>query len=405
MKIKRKMALMLAAVMLIGSIGMMKPTEVRAEDASNTFTLTVPADANITKAGWNDIGNIEVSNVSIAPDKVISVTIEDGARVRWLKKSGDASKKIRYILLWGTSDSDTASGTLKFRENGTEAIGADVNDTDFSTAEAGNYEDTINFTATLENGITTNIEVYAIKPTIDIGDTTYIYATTSPSGASENLIWSSSDPTIAQVRDTGGTLTAEATGIAEGTATITATTTDGSGLYASCTVTVRSVATVERTLTGEYANGKKINSNDLLASDYSTFEYEGTTYTAYNGFIGKTSNATKADALAFVSALNEVKLDGRTGGWTLITSADMAHAWWMTTGAEGDVKGASSIDSVAWIWVDDSTCENRHCLLYQAADYDDVSDQKYYLWLDDQLPPYASPMCGFVVLRDSTQTP
>lgn len=98
MRLKQISALLLASALLVGSVGMINPTEVRAEGATNTFTLTVPADTNITKSGWNAIGNIQVSNVSIASDKKISVTIENGATERNLVNTTDNNKKVGYEI-------------------------------------------------------------------------------------------------------------------------------------------------------------------------------------------------------------------------------------------------------------------------------------------------------------------
>ncbi|MGM9944940.1 MAG: Ig domain-containing protein, partial [Lysinibacillus sp.] len=57
-----------------------------------------------------------------------------------------------------------------------------------------------------------------------VGDTTTLRATVTPTNATnQNVIWTSSDPTVATV-DTAGVVYA----VAPGTATITATTVDGS---------------------------------------------------------------------------------------------------------------------------------------------------------------------------------
>lgn len=53
----------------------------------------------------------------------------------------------------GNAETNEAFGSsLDFTANGTQAIGADV--ADFSTAEVGTYEDTIDFTAALADIVT-----------------------------------------------------------------------------------------------------------------------------------------------------------------------------------------------------------------------------------------------------------
>lgn len=150
MKLKQKAALLLACIMMVGIVGIMSPTEAKAAGEKNTFTLIVPGDINFTADGWNDIGIIGVSNVSIEEGKKISLSIEDGATGRTLKKLGDATKTVSYEVRKGTAASSEAfGGSLEFTDNGTQEIGAVV--IDLAGAGAGNYEDTINFTAALQS--------------------------------------------------------------------------------------------------------------------------------------------------------------------------------------------------------------------------------------------------------------
>lgn len=151
MRFKQKAALLLAGVMLAGSIGMMNPVEVKAGGETNTFTLTVPADTNITSAGWNSIGSVGVSNVSITSGSKIEVKIDGGATGRNLKNTADGSKTIGYDIK--KSSSAAFGEKLEFTANGSQTIGAVVSD--FSSAEEGTYEDTVSFTATLVSGSVT----------------------------------------------------------------------------------------------------------------------------------------------------------------------------------------------------------------------------------------------------------
>lgn len=75
-----------------------------------------------------------------------------------------------------------------------------------------------------------------------------------------------------------------------------------------------------------------LTSEALLASKTGTFDYNGTTYTAYTGFISQTSGSNWYDAQAFVKQLNDNSVDGCTS-WTLLLNPDMAFEWWQSTAA------------------------------------------------------------------------
>ena len=107
------------------------------------------------------------------------------------------------------------------------------------------------------------------------GQTASLTATVTPdNAANKNITWSSSDSSIATV-NASGTVTA----IANGTADITATAADGSGVSAKCSVTVR-VPNNIKTIAIEGGDSKVLS---IWAEDYSdsinvnniTFKYTG----------------------------------------------------------------------------------------------------------------------------------
>lgn len=82
----------------------------------------------------------------------------------------------------------------------------------------------------------TGVTVSPTTATIDVGATRSLAANIAPSdAANKNVIWSTSNATIATVSNTG-----VVTGVASGSATITATTEDG-GFTAASTITVQAV--------------------------------------------------------------------------------------------------------------------------------------------------------------------
>ncbi len=90
----------------------------------------------------------------------------------------------------------------------------------------------------------TSIELNQSSAGLNEGETLQLTATVMPEDATNRSVtWTSSNEVVATV-DQNGLVTA----VAAGTATITATTIDGSELSASCEVTVNGVATVNNTL-------------------------------------------------------------------------------------------------------------------------------------------------------------
>lgn len=465
MRLKQTSALLLASAMLVGSVGMMNPTEVRAEGATNTFTLTVPADTNITTSGWNDIGSVGVSNVSIAADKKISVTIGGGATGRTLKKTGDASKTIGYEVKKGNATTNEAFGTsIDFTANGTQAIGAMVNS--FTGKPAGNYTDTITFTAKLEDKVTALTMKNASGETLaaaDLGDpsaftvngkTYYAYNAfiSKTSGSS----WQNAMDFVKMLNDNvydghnDWILINDVDKAAKKSAIGTAweekygSTDRGYVIYLwssvedyeaeaflykpiseflnNCLAYYKALSNeehgflvlrgpsnasaaqgVEYTLTGSNANSKKLTSTALLAStSQTTFTYDDTTYTAYNGYISETSGANWNDGVAFVEALNAKEIDGRTGGWTLLTSKEMAYAWWLTTDP-AEKKGASSFGTVYRVWTSGSNGDIGYSAVceYAAKYWNNVDLVWSNLWSPaDKTISYSD--YGFVVLRSSS---
>ena len=140
----------------------------------------------------------------------------------------------------------------------------------------------------------TGVSVAADTTTLGVGGTTTVTATVAPSNATnQNVTWSSSNTSVATVAQNG-----VVTGVAAGTAKITATTSDG-GYTASCTVKVNknetkcvAVANSDGSVTISwdaldgvngyyvYRNGERIK----LIKDAATTKYTDTTANA-----GKTS--------------------------------------------------------------------------------------------------------------------
>ncbi|WP_411680412.1 Ig domain-containing protein [Clostridium thailandense] len=127
-----------------------------------------------------------------------------------------------------------------------------------------------------------NISLNKSTDNLQVGQTDTLTATITPDNATnKTATWTSSDPTIATV-DSNGVVTA----VKEGTATITATTTDESNLSVSCVVNVTSAPsnTGKAILTITLTNGTE-KEYDLSMTEVNSF------INWYNGRASGTGNA------------------------------------------------------------------------------------------------------------------
>lgn len=116
------------------------------------------------------------------------------------------------------------------------------------------------------NEVISSITLNKITDSLTVGQSDTLIATVTPDNATNKTVtWTSSDPSIATV-DSNGKVTA----VKAGTATITATTTDGSNLSASCVVTVAEPSNNRATLTINMVNGSS-KQYDLSASELNDF--------------------------------------------------------------------------------------------------------------------------------------
>ena len=149
-------------------------------------------------------------------------------------------------VTWSSSNNSIAtvdsSGVVTGLSQGNAVITATTNDgTELSA--------TSNITVVqLVNGIT----VTPTEATILIGEKQNYTAIIKPDNATnKNIIWSSSNTSIATVDNNG-----VVTGVKSGTATITATAADGSNIYGFATITVKQKATITNlVVNGSFENG------------------------------------------------------------------------------------------------------------------------------------------------------
>ena len=141
------------------------------------------------------------------------------------------------------TSSDVAVATVD--QNGlVTAVGAGTATITATTVDGSNLTASCAVTVEPNVVLAASIELNQTSASVTEGETLQLTATVMPEDATEKTVtWESSSEDVATV-DQNGLVTA----VAAGTATITATTIDGSELSASCEVTVNGVATVNNTL-------------------------------------------------------------------------------------------------------------------------------------------------------------
>ena len=139
------LSLLLTLALLVGLLPGMSMTALA--DGDSTYTLTIPSTLTVANSGWNATDGISATG-SLASGKKLTVT---ASSVNSFKlKSGN--NEVGYTL--ATASTDTAATTSwEFTELSSTATKKDMGIIveDYSTKPAGTYQDTVTFTAKVED--------------------------------------------------------------------------------------------------------------------------------------------------------------------------------------------------------------------------------------------------------------
>ena len=148
MKIKKRLlSLALAATMALGLMSGMSMTALA--DGDTTYTLTIPSTLTVKNSGWNDAGGISATG-TLASGKKLTVTASSANSFKL--KSG--SNEVGYTLATASTDTTaTTSWTFDSLSStaATKPMGIIVED--YSAKPAGTYQDTVTFTASVEDNL------------------------------------------------------------------------------------------------------------------------------------------------------------------------------------------------------------------------------------------------------------
>ena len=240
---RRVLSFLLTLAMVVGLLSGMRLTAIAAENSTD-YTLTIPSTLTVANSGWNASDGISATG-SLADGKKLTVTAS--SENSWALKSGDNSVGYNLATATGTYSGSATPASWEFTElsntASTKPMGIIVED--YTDKPAGTYQDTVTFTAKVENaGIPVSSVAINNAPTeaLFVNSTGTLTATVLPNDATDKTVtWSSDNPNHVKIDAATGEYTV--TGVdGYGSATITATATNGTvdtsdDVTATCTIT------------------------------------------------------------------------------------------------------------------------------------------------------------------------
>ncbi len=232
---------------------------------SSTCRLFVPtSDAVNNYQSWTQYfgGGIETfvcaTGITLNNDQPLLLSVGETATLTATVTPADV---FDGSVTWTSSNETVATvnseGVVTAVGEGSAAIFATTNDGTNLTATC---MVTVN-ASVLADGIILSNESLLLTT---VGETATLTATVTPSDATnKSVIWSSSDETVATVNSEG-----VVTAVGEGTATITATTNDGTNLSATCIVTVEIPSVIVGTIDWVAADQGYENTEAVASIDF-----------------------------------------------------------------------------------------------------------------------------------------
>ena len=149
MKLKKLASLALAGALALGLLSALSFPALAA-DGDTTYTITIPSTLTVANSGWNDAGGISATGM-LASGKKLTVTA--ASTNNWALKSGENAVGYNMATATGTYSSSATPASWEFTELSdtatTKPMGIIVED--YSTKPAGTYQDTVTFTASVED--------------------------------------------------------------------------------------------------------------------------------------------------------------------------------------------------------------------------------------------------------------
>ena len=203
------------------------------------------ADGTNIKGNCNITVDFKVTSISFSTTSYTITSVNQTPSFRAIISPSNAANK---SIKWTSSDENVAkvstNGVIKPVKNGTCKIIA-------TTTDGTNLSASIDITVDIK---ATGMKLDKTNYTFNKAETIKINPVITPSNASKKLTWTSSNTKVAIVSSDG-----KVTPVGKGTCKITATTTDGTNLSASCNIT----SNVEYQK-GDVNRDGKVNVSDVL---------------------------------------------------------------------------------------------------------------------------------------------
>ena len=261
MKLKKLASLALAGALTLGLLSALSFPALAA-DGDTTYTITIPSTLTVANSGWNDAGGISATG-TLASGKKLTVTA--ASTNNWALKSGENAVGYNMATATGTYSSSATPASWEFTELSdtatTKPMGIIVED--YSTKPAGTYQDTVTFTASVEDARTA-----AETPNIEQVDCTFSPANGTSTLSNVNITTAMEYSTDSGTTWTDVTSAGSIASLAAGTVQIRVKETDEKLASEAVSITVPEVLNINE-LVGPYTG-------DRLTCEY----YAGETWQA-----------------------------------------------------------------------------------------------------------------------------
>lgn len=197
-----------------------------------TITCRTTDGSNLSASCTVTVAQL-ISSISLSASHI---EINTGSSQK-ISVSVSPSSATNQVLKWSSSNAGIAS----VDGNG-NVIGVSPGTATVTCITTDGSKKSASCVVTVKQGVT-GISLNRTSATIGVGNTTQLTANVSPSNATnKSVAWSSSNTNVATVSSGG-----QVTGVGVGTVTIVCKSTDGTGVTASCTVTVANVSGASNT--------------------------------------------------------------------------------------------------------------------------------------------------------------